>query len=327
MRAMYEPCQPCNVPNRGVQYVGGGIGEFAIEPQVKYVGCGGDYSVRRRSDCTCCFILLLPLALLALLLCLLAWTQWPVEDCRVELANWQTQWPKHKALRCCAQGFPTCPAIPMNALGNVPAYALGSGQSCDNMFGTVGEKRVVFVIDKSGSMDEEAAPGGPTLDEKSFEALSKLLHQLAADVQFNLVTFNSDAFVLWTDLQSATPANVDAALAWVQGNAGGSTNVQEGLAWAFGMATRPDRIYLLADGEPNRPRPSSGAPAEALAAVPAMDSGRNIPVNTILFSDADTQGKAADFMKQLAANTGGSYAAVSFSSATNTGWGTSLLRC
>jgi len=196
----------------------------------------------------------------------------------------------------------------------------------------VSEKKVVFVMDKSGSMNDGAAPGTqpftrPTLDEKSFDALSKLLRQLDADVQFNVVKFDSDAVAKWDELHTATAANVDEALAWVKGNANGKTNALQGLSKAFSMATRPDRIYFLADGEPNMPNPGGG-PAEVLEAVPSMDHGRNIPVNTVLYRDGDTQGTAADFMKKLAANTGGSYVAVSYSSTTIEGEDDStLLRC
>lgn len=74
---------------------------------MKYVGHGGDYSVRRTRNMTCCFITL-PLALLGLL-GLLAWLFWPKEECRVGLQNWQLEWNQQKQMRCCARGFPTCP--------------------------------------------------------------------------------------------------------------------------------------------------------------------------------------------------------------------------
>jgi len=140
---MYEPCQPCNAPNAGLEYVGGGHGEFAMEPQMKYVGYGGDYSVRRTRDMTCCFITL-PLALLALL-CLLAWLCWPADECRVGLQNWQFDWDQQKQMRCCARGFPTCakapeplapqgPVDPFNcALGDLnwqAGWSLGKKQWC-----------------------------------------------------------------------------------------------------------------------------------------------------------------------------------------------------
>jgi len=107
---MYEPCQPCNAPNTGLEYVGGRNGEFAMEPQMKYVGHGGDYSVPRTRNMTCCFITL-PLALLALL-GLLAWLCWPTDECRVGLQNWQIGWDQQKQTRCCARGFPSCAPEP-----------------------------------------------------------------------------------------------------------------------------------------------------------------------------------------------------------------------
>lgn len=97
-----------------------------MEPQMKFVGQGGDYSVKRTRDMTCCFITL-PLALLALL-CLLAWIFWPVEECKVGLQNWQFEWDQQKQMRCCAKGFPSCPvSTPEAAQGAVDPYNCAFG--------------------------------------------------------------------------------------------------------------------------------------------------------------------------------------------------------
>merc|ERR1719422_158147 len=102
-----DPCQPCGGgPDVGLEYVGAGRGDFAMEPQMKYVGYGGDYAVRRSPNMLCCLVSL-PLCLLALL-SLLAWCLWPFDECKKDLDNWQIDWSKEKQTRCCARGFPTC---------------------------------------------------------------------------------------------------------------------------------------------------------------------------------------------------------------------------
>jgi len=75
---------------------------------MKYVGYGGDYSVRRAAGFPCC-LLCLPLLLLALM-SLLLWL-FNGDECK-KADNWQLEWSKEKQMRCCSRGFPTCPAVP-----------------------------------------------------------------------------------------------------------------------------------------------------------------------------------------------------------------------
>lgn len=102
-----DPCQPCGGGglNRGLEYVGAGQGDFAMEPQMKYVGYGGDYSVRRAAGFPWC-LLTLPLLLLSLL-CL--WLFWPCDECKKGLENYQIEWSTDKIWRCCSRGFVPCP--------------------------------------------------------------------------------------------------------------------------------------------------------------------------------------------------------------------------
>merc|ERR1712060_348086 len=89
-------------------YVGAGQGNFAVEPQMKYVGYGGDYSVRRTGFNPC--LVLGPA--LALLLALLCYIFWPVEECMDQKANYMYHWSPDKIRRCCARGFVACPTTP-----------------------------------------------------------------------------------------------------------------------------------------------------------------------------------------------------------------------
>jgi len=115
MAVQGNDCQPCGGgPDVGLQYVGGGRGEFIQEPQMKYVGYGGDYSVRRAGGFPCCCLLTLPLLLLTLL-SMLAWIWWPENECKKGIENYQVEWSQDKINRCCARGFIPCPAMALPA--------------------------------------------------------------------------------------------------------------------------------------------------------------------------------------------------------------------
>merc|ERR1712039_493959 len=82
-------------------YVGPGQGEFAVEPQMKYVGYGGDYAVRRTPN-MCCLI-----AGPALLY----WICWSPEPCLDHRENYLYHWSPDKIQQCCARGFVDCPTV------------------------------------------------------------------------------------------------------------------------------------------------------------------------------------------------------------------------
>merc|ERR1712038_1657060 len=77
-------------------YVGHGQGEFAVEPAMKYVGYGGDYTPRRTPGNLCCLIL--P----ALACLLLTW--------------------------CCSFGYKSCPTDAAAAGGG---YGAGTEHGAD----------------------------------------------------------------------------------------------------------------------------------------------------------------------------------------------------
>jgi len=114
--AMYCQANTCGTDGgmqRGLEYVGSGQGEFAVEPQMKYVGYGGDYSVRRVGGNACCIILGPALACLLLTLGLLCYMFWPAvvaEECLEHRELYQYHWSLQKTYRCCTRGFVECPA-------------------------------------------------------------------------------------------------------------------------------------------------------------------------------------------------------------------------
>ncbi|XP_056092678.1 inter-alpha-trypsin inhibitor heavy chain H3 [Rhinichthys klamathensis goyatoka] len=116
-------------------------------------------------------------------------------------------------------------------------------------------KNVVFVIDRSGSMEGEKM-------KQTREALMTILSELHEEDYFGLVTFD-DVVESWKpSLSKATPENVKEAKEFVQSiEARHMTDINEGILYAVDMLTSeksdyfPDMsmIILLTDG-----RPSSG---------------------------------------------------------------------
>jgi len=108
MHCQADACGTGGRNGNDLVYVGAGQGEFAVEPQMKYVGYGGDYSVRRGGFNVC--LVLGPA--LACLLALLCYIFWPVEECLDRKAEYLYHWSPDKTMRCCARGFVACPQQP-----------------------------------------------------------------------------------------------------------------------------------------------------------------------------------------------------------------------
>jgi hypothetical protein len=110
-----DPCQPCGGGHStGLEYVGQGRGDFAMEPHMKFGGDGGDYSTRRAAGFPCC-LFMLPLLLLSLLSLLCLWLFWPVDECKTGLDNYQLEWNQDKIYRCCSKGLVPCPPVAAGA--------------------------------------------------------------------------------------------------------------------------------------------------------------------------------------------------------------------
>jgi Ca-activated chloride channel family protein len=88
-------------------------------------------------------------------------------------------------------------------------------------------KETIFIIDTSGSM------GGPSIDEAK-SALLLAIDRLDLSDTFNIIEFNSDTHLLWTDSRSATAGNVVDAKRWVNAlHADGGIEMMPALEAAF----------------------------------------------------------------------------------------------
>src|SRR5262245_34036937 len=199
---------------------------------------------------------------------------------------------------------------------------------------------IVFVIDVSGSMEQEVVnkerfkdgnyPSWKRIDVIKTE-LIKTIRTLEPYVQFNVIAFATDVKPWKKGQVKANPLNKSSAEAWVSrleaiggsskeelasaglvGAAnleGGKTNTYGALMTALGVedgketrdyATDIDTIFFLSDG-----RPSHGKfvePSDVLREVRAANQLRKVVIHTITLGEFEK-----DFMERLAAENGGTF--------------------
>jgi len=123
--------------------------------------------------------------------------------------------------------------------------------------------RVVFVLDRSGSMDEALGSAGRTRYETAVEELRACLYGLGETAHFDVVVFHSGAQAWRGKLVGATKIAQREALQWLEGQGpGGATDLQSGLELVQRRGTDgslswnefdADTAVVLCDGQFQRP--------------------------------------------------------------------------
>lgn len=180
----------------------------------------------------------------------------------------------------------------------------------------VKSRRLAYVIDVSGSMNEPVEKGGKeTRAQRAKEELVRAIRGLEDGAWFNVVLFSGDVRP-WKDaMQEAGPESRKAAVAFVEAAiVVGGTASYDALAYAFTLGdvgkgkargadptgdAKLDTIVFLSDGKPSVGRVVE--PDEIRTAVREWFRARRITVHAISFGrDADLK-----FMEGLAKDTGG----------------------
>lgn len=162
-------------------------------------------------------------------------------------------------------------------------------------------KRVVFVLDTSGSMR------GGKLDSAKAE-LIRVIRELPKEVSFSLVAFNSEVRVWQRELVPANEQMKQIAVTVVlEQNARQDTASYDALEAAF--ALDPEAIYFLSDGAPRGGK--TDVPSEIVSTFSDLNRVRRVSIHSIGIA---TKGPTASiferFMQALAENNWGLYQAV-----------------
>lgn len=157
-------------------------------------------------------------------------------------------------------------------------------------------KRVVFVLDTSGSM------GGPPIDAAK-QALNQTINSLPEAVKFSVVFFDTHATPWQTKLVSANEENKKhATMAVLSRGLGPATVSSAALEAAFRLD--PEAIYFVSDGEP-----TDGAPAAIVSAVTQTNRTRRISIHTIGVAKHNRRGASglSMFMRPLSGDNYGKF--------------------
>ncbi len=192
----------------------------------------------------------------------------------------------------------------------------GEKKGGTNFYGiTTRSKRLVYVLDVSGSMNEVAGLTGQiSRIQAAKKELIASIRSLPEDANFNIIFYDDTVSVWKPKMVTATKEVKAEAVKWTEEvKAVGATNIFDALEKAFEMAGRGtkdsrntvalDTIYLLSDGQPNRGRLIE--PSTIISEMSRMNDQKKVRIHTIGIGKDHN----AEFMRRLAALTGGSYVA------------------
>ncbi len=162
-------------------------------------------------------------------------------------------------------------------------------------------KRMMFIIDHSGSMNEVVA-GNSRLDRAKME-LIRTINELPEEAEF-AITFYSDNVRPWqSELAQATEINKKQAVESIRKLVpGGMTNTYGALRRSMLFDSQLEAVFLLTDG-----RPTCGdivAPQAIIQDIVHRNRFRHLKVNTIGIA---VDGPMQQFLQTLAENTAGEF--------------------
>lgn len=117
--------------------------------------------------------------------------------------------------------------------------------------------RVVFVVDRSGSMDDELGTGGTTRWRAAIAQLLGFVERLGPTGRFRVVLFSDQTWSQSRDLRRATPQSIASLKNWLSGQApAGGTELRPAIQDALGVDERgrlvgeleADSVVVLCDG-------------------------------------------------------------------------------
>jgi hypothetical protein len=176
---------------------------------------------------------------------------------------------------------------------------------------------VVYVIDCSGSMTldigQYTTPDGKTAQgdrlDRAKAALTSSIQSLAADWQFNIISYQCGVTMWRTALIQALPSAKQAAVSWLMQDvyAGGATGTGPAVTVVFNTWSEARLVVLLTDGAPNCGAGDDSGDPSCIAAHRVMISGNNRTHATINVFGIGATGDFKQFCEDVAGDAGGSY--------------------
>ncbi|XP_071488383.1 von Willebrand factor A domain-containing protein 3A-like [Diadema antillarum] len=160
-------------------------------------------------------------------------------------------------------------------------------------FGTVVEKKVIVLVDTSGSMVSH-------MEDLKRDLVALIWDQFKREhVSFNIIRFSADIEPWRPAIVEPTDANCNDAVRWVSTFVpAGNTCTLEALSEAF-RDRDVEAIYLLTDGKPD------SSTSRVFREIAQVNTVRGVKVHTISFNCNDES--ANTFLRQLAAMCRGRY--------------------
>jgi hypothetical protein len=228
-----------------------------------------------------------------------------------EAVDWRNWWkPRRKGFR-----FPAGNTPPK---GSAPIAASTRGRR-SKLYDVVLSRKVIFVIDTSGSMRVRAGENFEGLSRLGFvkkELIKVINEQLSEKSRFNIITFGDKAYRWKKSLVPASSSNRHSAKECLRAlKPTGATNVIDALALAF-KDPAVDTVYFLSDGYPTAGRLL--AIDDILGEVRRWNRVRRIRIHAIAFLAGEggkihvAENKEASkiFLRALAKENGGRYKSV-----------------
>lgn len=183
-------------------------------------------------------------------------------------------------------------------------------------------KRIMFIIDVSGSMETEDPPiegsGGGKRVERVKNELMRTIKGLRRDVRFNILAF-SDILKSWQKIKQgnhlypASNGNKAGAVKWISTlKANGMTHTDDALKKAFDLID-VNTIVILSDGAPAKVDKKTQKqmqidPNDILKKVQGWNRLRGVKIHTFcfeVFKNMQGAEPLLDFMEKLATQNGG----------------------
>lgn len=205
--------------------------------------------------------------------------------------DWKAWWQQNRAEFVFASRVEPSESVAIS----IPPKQIPWDEPRPSFYGmTIYAKRVVFVIDRSGSMASSVA--GETRLAKAQQEIQKAIKALTDSDFFNIVAFDHRMEVFKTKLIQATDANKKEGIRFAYGlEPRGETACYEPLK--MGLEASPDLelMLFLSDGEPN-----AGALPDPSAIVVAISNHNMTQRTTIHTLGIDARDKHEAFLKNLA---------------------------